>query len=256
MIKKYLAALIILFAITSCSSTKKIPETMPTLYQTWDLKTLNGNSVNLFATQPTIRFNDSTLKINGNGGCNHFFGNYSKDGSKISFGSIASTKMACPGMDEVEGKYFQSLSQVTGYKFENGELQLLNNEKTIAVFVEGNAAPDNLTGKWKLYYINGRKIAFDGLYPDKKPTITFEQGSSHVSAFTGCNALSSEFNTKKGLLFKPGAMTLMACPGEGEQVFMEYFKKVNRYEISGDTLTLFVNKIADMKFVKIENETE
>lgn len=255
MIKKNLAVIVILFALASCSSTKKTTETMPSLYQTWDLKILNGDSVSLFARQPTIQFNDSALKIAGNGGCNNFFSNYSKDGNKISFAPIASTKMACPGMDEIEVRYFQALAKVTGYKFENGELHLLNNGKTIAIFKESSAAPDNLTGKWKLYYIDGRKISFDGLYPDKKPTITFEQGSSYVSAFTGCNALSSEFNTKKGLLFKPGAMTLMACPGEGEQVFMEYFKKVNRYEVSGDTLTFFENKTPVMKFVKMENET-
>lgn len=255
MVKKYLAAFVILFSMASCSTSKKITETPQSLYHTWDLKQLNGENITLFARQPTLRFNDSTLKISGSGGCNNFFGSYSKDGNKLSFGSVASTKMACPGMDEVETKYFKALADVNGYEIKNGELHLLNNGKTIAVFTESNAVPDELAGKWRLYYINGRKIAFDGLYPDKKPTITFEQGSGHISAFTGCNALSAEFNSKKGLLFKPGAMTLMACPGEGELVFMNYFKTVNRYEVNGDILTLFKNNVPEMRFTKVENDS-
>lgn len=37
-------------------------------------------------------------EVIGHGGCNRFFGSYSQEGDALSFGPLASTRMACPDM--------------------------------------------------------------------------------------------------------------------------------------------------------------
>ncbi len=42
-----------------------------------------------------------------------------------------------------------------------------------------------LNGTWELNYISGRKITFEGLYPDKKPAISFDMSNKKFSGNTG-----------------------------------------------------------------------
>jgi len=49
----------------------------------------------------------------------------------------------------------------------------------------------------------------------------------------------------------PLAVTKMMCQGEGEQVFLDTMKKVNRYDITdNNTLTFIADDIAVMRFRK------
>ena len=41
-----------------------------------------------------------------------------------------------------------------------------------------------LQGNWELNYISGKKIAFEGLYPDKRPQITFDVVKNQVNGNT------------------------------------------------------------------------
>src|SRR5688572_18659922 len=62
----------------------------------WVLKGISGTE--LGTGVPTIDFGtDGT--VSGSAGCNTFNGTYTVDGSSISFGPLASTKMACPVAD-------------------------------------------------------------------------------------------------------------------------------------------------------------
>jgi heat shock protein HslJ len=112
-----------------------------------------------------------------------------------------------------------------------------------------------LDGKWQLNYITGPRIAFDGLYPDNKPTITFDLKRNKISGNTSCNNFSSPLNASgKKISFKDAmAMTKMACPGEGETVFLQALKKVNSYDVTaGYTLTLLMDDVAMMRFTKAQ----
>lgn len=119
-----------------------------------------------------------------------------------------------------------------------------------------NHQPDavsSLDGSWALNYISGRRIAFDGLYPDKKPLITFDAANKKVSGNTSCNNFTGRFTFDAHTISfaEPLAMTRMACPGEGEQAFMDMLKKVNAYAITdNNTLTFLMGDIAVMRFVK------
>jgi heat shock protein HslJ len=75
---------------------------------------------------------DATLtfingRIAGRGGCNSFFGSVTAGDKigEITLGQIGSTRMACPpAVMDLEGRYLQALSNVTGFGFLNGRLAL------------------------------------------------------------------------------------------------------------------------------------
>ncbi len=95
---------------------------------------------------------------------------------------------------------------------------------------------DTLFGAtWELDYITGPRIAFEGLFPDKKPQITFDKASGRVSGNSGCNGYTAGYVLKgPSLTFgMPGPATKMYC-GEGEARFLEMIQKVDGYEIDQD----------------------
>jgi heat shock protein HslJ len=113
----------------------------------------------------------------------------------------------------------------------------------------------SLEGTWELNYITGPRIAFDGLYPDKKPTITFDLKENKVAGNNSCNQYfgtlkvdGSKINFKDAKM----GMTMMACPGEGEKVYMNTLEKIDSYSISedGKTLNFIMGDIAMMRFEK------
>lgn len=123
--------------------------------------------------------------------------------------------------------------------------------------LKANAA---LEGSWQLNYISGPRIAFDGLYPNKKPSITFDLKENRVSGNNSCNQYFGGLlldgykinfkDTKMG-------MTMMACPGEGENVYMKTLEKIDSYSISedGKTMNFIMGDIAMMRFEKVAIDT-
>ena len=113
--------------------------------------------------------------------------------------------------------------------------------------------PASLDGTWVLNYISGPRIAFDGLYPNKKPQLVFSTQDKRVSGNTSCNSFSGPLvvDGSKINFDQPMALTKMACPGEGETIFLETLKKVSSWSVSdGNTLNLIMGDIAVMRFSK------
>ncbi|MFT3704523.1 MAG: META domain-containing protein [Agriterribacter sp.] len=111
---------------------------------------------------------------------------------------------------------------------------------------------EQLNGTWELNYISGPRIAFEGLYPDKKPQITFNAADTSFSGNTSCNNFRGRLDVDASSIHFPEtmAMTRMMCPGEGENVFINTLKKINKYAISDSTLNLMMGDVAMMRFVK------
>jgi heat shock protein HslJ len=110
-----------------------------------------------------------------------------------------------------------------------------------------------LNGSWELNYISGPRIAFDGLYPQKKPTITFDVSISKVMGNTSCNNFNGKLNvTGNKINFnEPMAMTRMMCQGQGETTFIETLKKIDSWTVTdGNTLNLIMGDLAMMRFSK------
>lgn len=111
-----------------------------------------------------------------------------------------------------------------------------------------------LQGAWELNYITGPRIAFSGLYPDNKPTITFNLKETTVSGRNSCNSYSGKLNVDGSKInFKePMMVTKMFCPGEGENVYMNTLQKIDSYSVSedGKTLNFIMGDIVMMRFEK------
>ncbi|PIF30677.1 heat shock protein HslJ [Flavobacterium sp. 9] len=112
-----------------------------------------------------------------------------------------------------------------------------------------------LEGTWELNYISGPRIAFDGLYPNKKPTINFDVKGNRVSGNSSCNNFNGKLSVTGNKIdfTQPMAMTKMMCmDGQGEQVFMSTLQKITSYDVTdnGKTLNFISGDIAMMRFTK------
>lgn len=107
---------------------------------------------------------------------------------------------------------------------------------------------------WELEYISGPRIAFEGLYPDKKPYIKFDKEKNQVFGNAGCNGYSAPFTLKGHTLTfgEQGPATMMFCEGGGEQTFLQTIKKIDSYAIDKDgKLNLIMKDIPMMRFKKV-----
>lgn len=110
---------------------------------------------------------------------------------------------------------------------------------------------------WELEYISGPRIAFEGLYPNKKPQITFDQKETKVFGNNGCNGYSAPYTLKgNSLTFgEPGPTTMMYCDGGGEQQFVQQMKKITSYSVDKDgKLNLIQGDVPMMRFKKVAKQ--
>lgn len=105
---------------------------------------------------------------------------------------------------------------------------------------------------WELEFLSGPRIAFNGLFPDKKPQITFNQETKKVEGTTSCNGYNAPYELGDNTISfgEQGPTTMMYC-GEGEKFFVNTIKKVNHYKIDADgKLNLMIDDVPMMRFKK------
>jgi len=90
----------------------------------WTLVSLGGQPLPPGARPPTAAFDGA--RVSGFGGCNRYTGQAEeKSSGAITIGSLAVTKMACPGPAmEVEARYLTVLGGATKYVFAGRRLVL------------------------------------------------------------------------------------------------------------------------------------
>ena len=115
-----------------------------------------------------------------------------------------------------------------------------------------NSKITSLEGPWELNYISGPRIAFDGLYPNDKPTIVFDLKENKVQGKNSCNSYFGTLDADGNKINFKGPMgaTKMFCPGEGENIYMTTLAKIDSYSVSedGKILSLMTGDIAMMRF--------
>ena len=101
----------------------------------WKLHTLKGSEVSpdSLAKAPGLHFNLQENRVSGNSGCNQLTGSLDLEGDSLSFGQLASTRMACQGSMEFENNFLQALDKVKSYEISNGELILRGKEEVLMV---------------------------------------------------------------------------------------------------------------------------
>lgn len=94
----------------------------------WKLTELNGKPikwVNGQSKEPHFILKAADNRVQGNGGCNGFFGSFEiNEGNRIKFQQLASTMMACENLD-IENELMKVLEMADNYSL-NGENLSLN----------------------------------------------------------------------------------------------------------------------------------
>ena len=131
-----LAATLILTGC-GCKTSKKsvAKEQYPLVGTQWNLTRLDGAEIGAdFALRPFITF-DTAGAVQGNLGCNSFFGTYSVNKKhKMTLEFEGATKRLCKQM-EVEKQFMQALKRdITRYEIEGEELILFAGDKEVMRF--------------------------------------------------------------------------------------------------------------------------
>jgi heat shock protein HslJ len=100
-------------AITSRDATTELPGTA------WDLVDLDGAEP-VGQTPPSLAFTEDG-SVTGSTGCNTFNAEVTIDGSELTFGPLATTRMACTdgAAAQQEQAYLAALEGVTGYTIDD-----------------------------------------------------------------------------------------------------------------------------------------
>lgn len=120
---KRLIAAFIVVSVSACSQIPYLSTDSSRLQNQWIITSINNTPV-IGDNKATITFAEDN-KVNGNASCNNFFGSYTQDDNKISFGPTASTKMLCMNAaNEQETSFLQVLGNVSHYEIDDNKLIL------------------------------------------------------------------------------------------------------------------------------------
>lgn len=89
----------------------------------------------LDANAPTLEFLADNQAA-GTGGCNRYSTTYTLDGANITFGQIASTRMACEGLMEQEQAFFDTLATAQRYGMTGDRLYIWSEDGRPLTFVK------------------------------------------------------------------------------------------------------------------------
>lgn len=105
--------------------------------------------------------------------------------------------------------------------------------------------------RWQLVELNGKPIKGTA----ETHYIIFHSKDGRLEAKAECNVLLNNYKIKNELqlTIEPGITTMMACPGNLEQDFMEVLKTVDNLSTDGKTLSLNKARMAPLaKFELVE----
>lgn len=81
-----------------------------------------------------MELNGTERRINGHGGCNRFFGQFTLEGDKLAFTGLGSTMMACPAGMEDEQAFLLALGETNRAEVSGLFLQLFKDDQILARF--------------------------------------------------------------------------------------------------------------------------
>lgn len=113
---------------------------------------------------------------------------------------------------------------------------------------------ERLNDSWILKEFDGRD-ADPKQFPSGFPTLQFYTSKDKVNGFGGCNRFHGKLVLKKNKVrIEDIVATKMACPGEGEEDFMEKLGEVKEYKIEGAILELKLDGEVLMVFKRFEEK--
>jgi heat shock protein HslJ len=113
----------------------KISNQQTLLNDIWVLETLYKKDLSgehFSKEQPRLEFHNINNKVLGFSGCNQLTGAFTIEGNQISIGPFASTRMACPGINET--LFLAAIDETTSYKIKDLNLYLFAGSSELARF--------------------------------------------------------------------------------------------------------------------------
>jgi heat shock protein HslJ len=87
--------------------------------------------------QAHLRFSADSMRVSGSGGCNRIAGSYTRDGDRLAFGPILSTRMACADarLNRQETDFLATLQATNRYEISGDTLVLAHDGERLARLV-------------------------------------------------------------------------------------------------------------------------
>jgi len=103
----------------------------------WRAVEIGGRVVNVpeRAREPWLELDSRAQRATGSGGCNRFSGTFEVGRTRLTFGPLMSTKMACVSM-ETENAFFRALERTRGYRVRGRVLELTDDMGRVAARLE------------------------------------------------------------------------------------------------------------------------
>lgn len=126
--RRALLLLATLVLVSSCAQNAPQTYNEPLENTYWKLTQLGETPVRAEARQREAHFilHPADRRVIGSGGCNRLTGTYALAGDQLSFGSMASTRMACLGGMETESKFLAVLQKPHQARVAGQQLELLD----------------------------------------------------------------------------------------------------------------------------------
>lgn len=129
-LSRLLLAATFALGLTACGSGISLDE--PIEGPVWWLTRLNDQPV-APGGEPQrdaqVAFDRSSGRVSGSGGCNRISGTFTRTGSALRIGQLASTRMACvdPARSDTEAQFVQALQTTASYRLAGpGRMNLLD----------------------------------------------------------------------------------------------------------------------------------
>lgn len=136
--KNTILLILITIFISGCAYTGQSSDT-PLLETRWNLSEMLYQETQYTGPKtPYLQFDAE--RVTGNDGCNNFFGPYKLADDSLGFGLLASTRMACPDLDNFDIVFNKMLVTTTRYRIKGDRLELYAEDELLASFqaAEGN----------------------------------------------------------------------------------------------------------------------
>ncbi len=111
------------------------PETAMIQEINWNLITLEGSTYEFPADGPWFRLVSRDNDVTGHTACNELTAAYQLTGQQLRFVNVASTRIYCPDVTELEQRYLQALRLTDSYQLQSDTLVLTSGEQALARFV-------------------------------------------------------------------------------------------------------------------------
>lgn len=120
---------------SSSSSSSSSGDEDPLLGTGWLLKQYGGKDILANGNQPSITFSGGLAS--GNSGCNGWQGNYTIDGTNLTFGELSGSEISCEnpaGIMEQEDAFLQMLGDSASYELNGDQLTIFTSSGETLVF--------------------------------------------------------------------------------------------------------------------------